>query len=560
MERKNKRVLIISLIALILVVAGASYAYFSARITGLESASTLSMTAGTLGIHYTEGNEEVSMNNIYPKEEAWLTKTFTLTGTNTTELKMKYKVGLNIISNEFTSDALTYDLTHEAVTNGKAISEQTGRMIKSGTNVKQYFGEGYFTNTAGVGIDHEYELKIYFKDNGLDQNINQGKVFNAKIFVEEGSVIPVNKCYTDKTSPLDPYITGQYVYIYNYGSNGDSSNPQLIDLTLMGLDGWSVVSKETYIMMMDSSNYTPSTDPINEQACTSINDKPIVWMVGTYYNTPSTSIDVSSFDTSDVVNMGGMFTGSQANTITGLDKLDTSSVTDMSGMFYNSQATSLNVSNFDTSSVTDMTGMFNHSQSTMLDVSNFDTSNVTIMDCTFCNTVASTIAGLNNFDTSNVTNMRAMFQYTQATTLDLSSFDTTNVTNMRAMFSLTAATQIIGLDHLNTSNVTNMEGMFQYSQATSIDLSSFDTSNVTKISYMFEGSEATTLDLSSFDTSSVIEMIAMFRHMPNLTTIYASNKFDTSSVTYSATMFSDSYNLVGGNGTHYDANHIDDTY
>ena len=543
MERKNKRVLIVSLIALILVVAGASYAYFSARITGLESASTLSMTAGTLGIHYAEGNEDVSVSYIYPKEEAWLTKTFTLTGTNTTELKMKYKVGLNIINNEFTSDALTYDLTHEEITNGKAISEQTGRMIKTGTNVKQYFGEGYFTNTAGVGIDHEYELKIYFKDNGKDQNINQGKEFNAKIFVEEGSIIPVNKCYTDDyveggtTSKGTIYPTDQYVYIYNMGTNGNQNNPQFIDLTSMGLDGWSVVTKETYTMVMDSSNYTPSTEPIDEPACTSINDKPIVWMVGTYGYTPSTSIDVSSFDTSNVVNMGGMFFNSQATTITGLTNLDTSNVEYMSNMFNGSQVTSLDLSSFDTSKVTNMLYMFRHSQAASLDLSSFNTSNVTIM--------------------------AAMFAGSQVQTLDLGSFDTSNVTDMQDMFNSMPNITALDLSSFDTRKVEYMSNMFYGSQVTSLDLSSFDTSSVTDMHTMFARSQAQTLDLSSFDTSKVTDMESMFYSMPNLTTIYASNLFNTTLAINNnnvSVMFTDSTNLVGGNGTTYGSNHTDAEY
>ena len=130
-----------------------------------------------------------------------------------------------------------------------------------------------------------------------------------------------------------------------------------------------------------------------------------------------------------------------------------------------------------------------------------------------------------------------MFWESQATSLDLSSFDTTNV--------------------------TNMDGMFLSSDATSLDLSSFNTSNITNISSMFWNSKATTLDLSSFDTSKVTNMVNMFYKMPNLTTIYASNKFDTTLAASNgniSSMFYVSTNLVGGNGTHYDSSHVDAEY
>ena len=52
-----------------------------------------------------------------------------------------------------------------------------------------------------------------------------------------------------------------------------------------------------------------------------------------FYNSKATSIDVSSFDTSDVLTMKLMFSDSQATTIKGLENFNTSNVTDMSNTF-----------------------------------------------------------------------------------------------------------------------------------------------------------------------------------------------------------------------------------
>ena len=49
-------------------------------------------------------------------------------------------------------------------------------------------------------------------------------------------------------------------------------------------------------------------------------------------------------------------------------------------MFIESQATSLDLSSFDTSKVTNMGGMFWGSHATSLDLSSFNTSNVTKYD------------------------------------------------------------------------------------------------------------------------------------------------------------------------------------
>ena len=181
MDKKAKNTIIVSVIALALVLIGVTYAYFSARITGIESESIIRLTAGRMGIVYSEGDENVAASNIYPREEAWVTKTFTLTGWNTTDQRMYYKIGLNVITNTFTNDYLTYDLTLLSGTNGTPVASKTGVAI-NGTG-KIPFGMGSFL--AADGEAHSYELKIYFKDNGEDQNDAQEAVFNAKIYVEE---------------------------------------------------------------------------------------------------------------------------------------------------------------------------------------------------------------------------------------------------------------------------------------------------------------------------------------------------------------------------------------
>lgn len=99
---KNKILMIVSIIGMVLVTIGVTYAFFSARISGIESASTLSVTAGTLGITYTEGNGDITINNAYPRIDPWITKQFTITGSNTTGgVVMNYELGLNITANTF---------------------------------------------------------------------------------------------------------------------------------------------------------------------------------------------------------------------------------------------------------------------------------------------------------------------------------------------------------------------------------------------------------------------------------------------------------------------------
>ena len=139
-----------------------------------------------------------------------------------------------------------------------------------------------------------------------------------------------------------------------------------------------------------------------------------------------------------------------------LSSFDTSQVTDMRYMFSElSMLANINLSNFDTSKVTNMEGMFSEvSKLTNLDLSSFDTSRVTNMGLMF--SFASKLASLNlsNFNTSQVTEMSSMFYNTpNLTSLDLSTFDTSKVTDMNSIFAL--ANSYVSKDKLETIYVNN---------------------------------------------------------------------------------------------------------
>ena len=168
-------------------------------------------------------------------------------------------------------------------------------------------------------------------------------------------------------------------------------------------------------------------------------------------------------DTSQVTNMGGMFSSCSKLTNLDVSKFDTSNVTNMFEMFYGCNSlTSLDVSKFDTSNVTNMAGMFyGCSNLTNLDVSNFDTSQVTSMYYMFFRCSSLTSLDLSKFDTSNVTDMHYMFRNcSNLTSLDVSNFDTSNVTDMSSMFNYCIKLATLNVSNFDTSKVTNMNGMF----------------------------------------------------------------------------------------------------
>ena len=130
-------------------------------------------------------------------------------------------------------------------------------------------------------------------------------------------------------------------------------------------------------------------------------------------------------------------------------------LTGMDYMFDSCTAlTSLDLSGFDTSNVISMSQMFySCSVLTSLDLSGFDTSNVTIMDRMFSGCKALTSLDLSGFDTSNVTTVDYMFNGCHAlTSLDVSSFDTSNVRTMLSVFINCNALRIIDISP-NMSNI-----------------------------------------------------------------------------------------------------------
>ena len=143
----------------------------------------------------------------------------------------------------------------------------------------------------------------------------------------------------------------------------------------------------------------------------------------------------------------------------------------------------------------------------------------------------------------------------------LSYLNTSEVINMGWMFGGCEMLTSLDVSQFNTSEVTDMSYMFEgCTGLTSLDVSSFNTSKVTDMSAMFLNCKLTSLDVSHFNTAKVTNMSYMFNGCTNLRTIYVGSGWSTTTVTGSTEMFRNCTSLVGGQGTTYDANHIDKTY
>lgn len=120
---------------------------------------------------------------------------------------------------------------------------------------------------------------------------------------------------------------------------------------------------------------------------------------------------------------------------------------------------SIDISSFNTSNVTNMSNMFKQCSSlTVLDVSALNTSNVTNMSDMFSNCASLKSLDLSTFDTNKVKDMSFMFFWSALTSLNLSSFDTSNVTNMNSMFQMcnSLTTLTLGSNWASNEKVTSI--------------------------------------------------------------------------------------------------------
>ena len=312
--------------------------------------------------------------------------------------------------------------------------------------------------------------------------------------------------------------------------------------------------------------------------------------------------------------------GSKITSIVGMsENLNTENVTQAANMFkLCSSLESIDLSRFNTANITRMDYMFQLCSSlTELDLTNFNTSNVTTMQSMFdgCSNL-NTILVSDKWSVASLQHSENMFSEcgTDAVTQDTReayvvisngtlTFKFDNQKPSSNAYSLNTGkanvgwntkwneitkvvfddsfryykpttcsnwfyggskiTSIEGMSkNLNTEAVTQTYSMFKgCSQLSSIDFSHFNTSSIENMESMFQlCSSLTALDLSNFNTSEVTNMQMMFDDCSNLKTIIVGDGWTTDKVNHSTNMFSDCTNLVGGEGTTYDASKTDKTY
>ena len=187
MDKQLKKIYLYMGIFVAIIFIGATYAFFTAGMSS-ETSTTVRADAGTMKITY-DGGANINLAGIYPKDDVWATKTITVTGNNTTDAEMYYKLTLVVDSNTFkTDDPLQYELVStNTSTNGEIIPNLSKTDI-TGTSIE--LGSGHFVKANNA--KHTYLLKIYYPRKATSQNANQRATFNAHVEITSAKAPKTN--------------------------------------------------------------------------------------------------------------------------------------------------------------------------------------------------------------------------------------------------------------------------------------------------------------------------------------------------------------------------------
>ena len=311
------------------------------------------------------------------------------------------------------------------------------------------------------------------------------------------------------------------------------------------------------------------------------------------------SIDLDSFDSSDVENMEEMFCGCRNLISINLDLLNTKKLTNMKKMFCCCESLKkLNISSFETNNVTDMSSMFlncynlNEIYFLTLNTNNlqnmsqmfkgchnlknldnllvFNTEQVYNMDEIFCDCYNLKDLNLASFKGENLISLRGMFYncinlksiilgnligekaidisylFYECNSLisltDISIWDTIGITNMSYIFSgCSSLYSLPDISKWNVKNVNDISGFFNecYSLKSIPDISKWNLKNVKNISHLFFGCSSldSLPDISKWDTNSINNMSHLFSKCSSLISLPNISYFVTNKVNNMSYMF-----------------------
>ena len=208
MKDDKKYIYVVAVLLLVVVALGISYAWFSAIITGNDTAKNNKVVTGNLELTYTDTNE-ISLDNVIPGDS--FTKKVSVKNTGT--LDVKYNLVWQSLTNTITNNELVIEATCKRL-NSSGTEEGTCESISqkavSSNKIKSNI-------SIEPGVTHEYTIKITFIDTGEPQNYNKNKSFNGKLGIEEFELPSSVSFAEDSWETIVTRVQAGEISTYNVG-------------------------------------------------------------------------------------------------------------------------------------------------------------------------------------------------------------------------------------------------------------------------------------------------------------------------------------------------------
>lgn len=213
-------------------------------------------------------------------------------------------------------------------------------------------------------------------------------------------------------------------------------------------------------------------------------------------------IDLTEFDTTNVVNMDYMFLKADLG-----DRLKVNSSTTTQD-----NGADRNILTFNTEGVTSMSGMFKDCKVKHLDLSSLRTHNVTDFSDMFYNCNSLIDLNVNGFDTSNAEDFNGMFHgCNKLTQLNVKHFNVNSVLHMSYLFSGCRRLKVIDLEGWDFSQVSDANEMFGYCGKLEKIIANFNFNMIKGMAFMFDCcTKLSEVDLTHSDLSHVFDFGYMF--------------------------------------------------
>ena len=435
-----------------------------------------------------------------------------------------------------------------------------------------------------VGINGRENIEIYNSDCTSSDKVIALTMLDTNTKENTKAVI---KCTTDgELTQGKEFVNGQFTYRYMQENNYNNN--------------WGNISTEGWGVKLTNPE---STEEVNTNLCTTINDKPLVSTSYMFNNSKTTKINTESYNTINVTNMNGMFYYTENLKELDLSTINTSSVINFQSMFNGaSNIEKLNMDNFDFSSLTsenNLGSMFNgmnkikeismkkwiipakfesavgcrysalcSNSLEKIDVSNWHLGKTKNIQGLFGNYPGKTIIGLDTWDTSNIANMTYLFMNSyNLEEINLNNFIKGNYPAMPMMFSGCEKLEKVFMDNWDLSNALGSSiGGGLFSGTTGIKYLSAKNWKLPKKfdhwisrSWSASNSPIEEIDVTGWDLSNTESIQGIFADSKALKEIVGLETWDTTNVNDISQLFANCISLEELDLSSFDLSNVEST-